>query len=75
MTLVVHDEQAKEWVNYTCCRGIENLEYMTLDHFKVIKENDGDKVCDKEIMMNDDNLESNLLTASLLKRCLVYMVV
>ena len=26
-------------------------------------------------MMNDDNLESNLLTSSLLKRCLVYMLV
>ena len=30
---------------------------------------------DKEIMMNDDNLESNLLAFSLLKRCLVYMLV
>ena len=30
---------------------------------------------DKEMMMNDDNLESNLLTSSLLKRCLVYMLV
>ena len=29
----------------------------------------------KEIMTNDDNLESNLLTSSLLKRCLVYMLV
>ena len=26
-------------------------------------------------MMDDDNLESNLLTSSLLKRCLVYMLV
>ena len=26
-------------------------------------------------MTNDDNLESNLLTSSLLKRCLVYMLV
>ena len=26
-------------------------------------------------MMNDDNLESNLLTSSLLKRCLVYMLI
>ena len=26
-------------------------------------------------MKNDDNLESNLLTFSLLKRCLVYMLV
>ena len=37
-------------------------------------------ICDKvrmyeEIMMNDDNLESNLLTSSLLKRHLVYMLV
>ena len=30
---------------------------------------------DEEIMMNDDNLESNLLTSSLLKRHLVYMLV
>ena len=29
----------------------------------------------KEIMMNNDNLESNLLTSSLLKRCLVYILV
>ena len=29
----------------------------------------------KEIMTNDDNLESNLLTSSLLKRHLVYMLV
>ena len=29
----------------------------------------------KEIMMNDDNLESNLLTSSLLKRHLVYVLV
>ena len=29
----------------------------------------------EEIMMNDDNLESNLLTSSLLKRCLDYMLV
>ena len=29
----------------------------------------------EEIMMNDDNLESNLLTSSLLKRHLVYMLV
>ena len=29
----------------------------------------------KEIMTNNDNLESNLLTSSLLKRCLVYMLV
>ena len=34
-----------------------------------------DKVCDEEIMTNDDNLESNLLTSSLLKRRLVYMLV
>ena len=27
-----------------------------------------DEVCDEEIMMNDDNLESNLLTSSLLKK-------
>ena len=27
----------------------------------------------EEIMMNNDNLESNLLTSSLLKRHLVYM--
>ena len=33
------------------------------------------KVCDEEIMTNDDNLESNLLTSSLLKRRLVYMLV
>ena len=30
---------------------------------------------EEEIMTNDDNLESNLLTSSLLKRHLVYMVV
>ena len=30
---------------------------------------------DEEIMTNDDNLESNLLTSSLLKRRLVYMLV
>ena len=36
----------------------------------------GDKVCDEEQRMtNDDNLESNLLTSSLLKRHLVYMLV
>ena len=29
----------------------------------------------KEIMINDDNLESNLLISSLLKRRLVYMLV
>ena len=29
----------------------------------------------EEIVMNDDNLESNLLTSSLLKRRLVYMLV
>ena len=29
----------------------------------------------EEIMTNDDNLESNLLTSSLLKICLVYMLV
>ena len=29
----------------------------------------------EERMMNNDNLESNLLTSSLLKRCLVYMLV
>ena len=29
----------------------------------------------EEIMTNDDNLESNLLTSSLLKRHLVYMLV
>ena len=29
----------------------------------------------EEIMTNNDNLESNLLTSSLLKRCLVYMLV
>ena len=29
----------------------------------------------EEIMMNDDSLESNLLTSSLLKRGLVYMLV
>ena len=29
----------------------------------------------EEIMTNDDNLESNLLASSLLKRCLVYMLV
>ena len=29
----------------------------------------------KEIMTKDDNLESNLLTSSLLKRHLVYMLV
>ena len=29
----------------------------------------------KEIMMNNDNLESYLLASSLLKRCLVYMLV
>ena len=34
-----------------------------------------DKVCDEEIMMNNDNLEFNLLTSSLLKRHLVYMLV
>ena len=34
-----------------------------------------DKVCDEEIMKNDDNLESKLLTSSLLKRRLVYMLV
>ena len=32
-----------------------------------------DKVCMyEEIMMNDDNLESNLLTSSLLKMCSLY---
>ena len=32
-----------------------------------------DKVCMyKEIMTNDDNLESNLLTSSLLKMCSLY---
>ena len=30
---------------------------------------------DEEIIKNDDNLESNLLTSSLLKRHLVYMLV
>ena len=30
---------------------------------------------DEEIMIYDDNLESNLLTSSLLKRYLVYMLV
>ena len=30
---------------------------------------------EEEIMTNDDNLESNLLTSSLLKRGLVYMLV
>ena len=29
----------------------------------------------EEVMTNDDNLESNLLTSSLLKRRLVYMLV
>ena len=29
----------------------------------------------EKIMTNDDNLESNLPTSSLLKRCLVYMLV
>ena len=29
----------------------------------------------EEIMMNNDNLDSNLLTSSLLKRHLVYMLV
>ena len=29
----------------------------------------------EEKMMNDDNIESNLLTSSLLKRCLVYMLI
>ena len=32
-----------------------------------------DKVCDEEIMTNDDNLESNLLTSNLLKRRLVHV--
>ena len=29
---------------------------------------------EKEIIMNDDNLESNLLTSSLLKRHVIYML-
>ena len=28
-------------IYYTCCRGVENLEYMSLDQFKVITENYG----------------------------------
>ena len=35
---------------------------------KIIYIIDIDKVCDEEIMTNDDNLESNLLTSSLLKK-------
>ena len=35
--------------------------------------NDKVRMCE-EIMMNDDNLESNLLASSLLKRRLVYML-
>ena len=31
-----------------------------------------DKVLYEEIMMNDDSLESNLLTSSLLKMCSLY---
>ena len=34
-----------------------------------------DKVCDEEMITNDDNPESNLLTSSLFKRRLVYMLV
>ena len=33
------------------------------------------RMYDEEIMTNDDNLESNLLTSGLLKRHLVYMLV
>ena len=35
---------------------------------KIISIIDIDKVCDEEIMTNNDNLESNLLTSSLLKK-------
>ena len=46
-----------------------------LENPTTIRHHDKVSVCGEEIMTNDDNLESNLLTSSLLKRCLVYMLV
>ena len=40
---------------YTCQRGLENLENMTLDHYKVIVEPDG--TC--YVIQNIDELDKN----------------
>ena len=46
------------------------VEFNILD--SSVLENICDKVLYEEIMTNDDNLESNLLTSSLLKMCSLY---
>ena len=42
-------------IYYTCCWGLENLEFMTLDHYKVVVEPDG--TC--YVIQDVDKLDKN----------------
>ena len=42
-------------IYYTCCRGAENIEKMTLDHYKVVNENDGTSY----VIQATDELDKN----------------
>ena len=52
----------------SCCWSSNGLE-SNLNSYHYLNH---DKVLNEEMMMNDDNLESNLLTSCLLKICSLY---